>query len=77
VEPALTAVKNNRKRLELTSNHGNENNWNATFNLKFEAKLEGQSQSFRACEEQGQSVNHDIRFGFKIALQLYSFQCVQ
>ena len=31
--------------------HWTEYNWNATFNWKFEAKLEDQSQSFHACEE--------------------------
>jgi hypothetical protein len=35
----------------------NEYNWYATSNRKFEAELEGQSQSFHACEERGQSVN--------------------
>jgi hypothetical protein len=42
-----------------TSHHWNEYNWNAT-SRKFETKLEGQSQSFHACVEHGQSVNMNM-----------------
>jgi hypothetical protein len=42
------------------STQWNECNWNATSNRKFEAKLEGQFQSFHECEEHGQSSNMNM-----------------
>jgi hypothetical protein len=38
----------------------NEHNWSATSNQKFEAKRQGQSQSFCACKDRGQSINMNM-----------------
>ena len=59
--------------IEVVIAQRNEYNWNAISNREFEAtKVEGQTQSFHACEERGRHEYLFLQTGSKFTKQNFS-----